>query len=148
MSRGSGKWIDIERNPNYKGFGVYRIRLVNSKGSEIEIPRFLDKDKDGILLIGRSKDLERRIKCFRGAMKGRGCAHSEGQRLGLIIKSTNFKRNYRYKIQYQYSFRRLQDETHIQKAEEQLLKGYFRKYGEAPPLNNNLPNKHERKRKR
>ena len=145
MSRWS-EWIDIKQNPNYKGFGVYRIRLVNSKGSQIEIPRFLDKDKDGILLIGRSKDIERRIKCFRGAMKRKGCAHSEGQRLRLIIKSTNFERNYRYKIQY--SFRRLQNERQIQKAEERLLKGYFRKYGEPPPLNNNLPNKDKRKRKR
>ncbi|KPL01637.1 MAG: hypothetical protein AMJ73_10290 [candidate division Zixibacteria bacterium SM1_73] len=145
MLRGS-KWIDIEHNPSHKGFGVYRIRLANSKGSQIEIPRFLDKDKDGILLIGRSKDLEKRIKCFRGAMKGKRCAHSEGQRLRLIIESTNFNRNYRYKIQY--SFRRLQNEGQIQKAEERLLKGYFRKYGEPPPLNNNLPNKDKRKRKR
>jgi len=55
-------WKDIEgikEDTIHKGCGVYKIRLANAKGSPIEIPRFLDKDKDGILMIGQSKNIER-----------------------------------------------------------------------------------------
>ncbi|MFQ6073222.1 MAG: hypothetical protein ACE5KT_11070 [Methanosarcinales archaeon] len=58
MSRWN-EWIDIEKNASYKGCRVYKIPLADSKGYPIEIPRFLDKDKDGILQIGGSEDTER-----------------------------------------------------------------------------------------
>jgi len=118
--------MDIEKNAGHKGCDVYRIRLVNSKGSPIQIPRFLDKDSNGILQIGHSKNIERRIKCFHGAIKGKRYAHAEGQRLYLIKKYTNFvERHTNCKIQY--SFERLPNESEAKKEEERLLKCYFKK---------------------
>ena len=141
MSRWN-EWVDIEKNASYKGCGVYKIRLADSKDYPIEIPRFLDKDKDGILQIGRSIDTKRRIKCFRSAMEGKGYAHAEGQRLNLIKKYTNFNFMGRYNdCKIQYSFKKLLNESEIKKEEERLLKCYFKSYGEVPPLNNNLPRK-------
>jgi len=139
MSRWN-EWVDLEKNASYKSFGVYKIRLADSKDYPIEIPRFLDKDKDGILQIGRSIDIERRIKCFRGAMEGKGYAHAEGQRLNLIKKYTSFTGRYN-DCKIQYSFKKLRNESETKKEEERLLKCYFKRHGEVPPLDNNLPRK-------
>lgn len=139
MSRWN-EWIDLKKNASYKGCGVYKIRLTDSKDYPIEISRFLDNDKDGILQIGRSKDIKRRIRSFRGAMEGKGCAHAEGKRLNLIKKYTNFIGSYN-NCKIQYSFKKLQDKIEARKEEERLLKCYFIRHGEVPPLNNNLPRK-------
>jgi len=139
MSRWN-EWVDLEKNPSYKGYGVYKIHLANLKDCPIEIPRFLNKDKDGIIQIGSSINTEKRIKCFRSAMEGKGCSHAEGKRLNLIKKYTNFIGRYN-NCKIQYSFMKLGNEIEAWKEEERLLKCYFKKYGEVPPLNNNLPKK-------
>ena len=115
-----------------------KIRLADSKDYPIEIPRFLDKDKDGILQIGSSKDTEGRIKSFRGAMEGKKYAHAEGQRFNLIKKHSNFMGRYN-DCKIQYSFKKLRNESETRKEEKRLLMCYFKRYGEVPPLNNNLP---------
>lgn len=137
MSRWN-EWIDIEKNASYKSCGVYKIRLADLKDYPIEIPRFLDKDKDGIIQIGSSIDTKKRIKCFRSAMEGNGCTHAEGKRLNLIKKYTNFIGRYN-NCKIQYSFKKLRNKIEARKEEERLLKYYFIKHGEVPPLNNNLP---------
>jgi len=140
MSRWN-EWVDIEKNASYKSFGVYKIRLADLKDCPIEISRFLDRDKDGILQIGRSINTERRIKYFRGATEGKKYAHAEGQRLNLIKKYTNFNWGRYNDCKIQYSFKKLGNESETKKEEERLLKCYFKSYGEVPPLNNNLPRK-------
>ena len=140
MSRWN-KWIDIEKDTSYKGYGVYKIRLANLKDCPIEIPRFLNKDRDGIIQIGSSINTEKRIKCFRSAMEGKGCAHAEGKRLNRIKKYTNFTGRYN-DCKIQYSFKELGSEIEVRKKEERLLKCYFKRHGEVPPLNNNLPKKY------
>ena len=139
MSKWS-KWEEVENNTRCDRCGVYKIRLTNSKESPIDIPRFLDKDEDGILEIGNSEDIQRRIKYFRGAAKGKKYPHTAGRRLSSIKKHTSFVKLYNgYKIQY--SFKKLQNKNKAMREEERLLKLYFRKFGEVPPLNNNLPKK-------
>lgn len=134
------EWKNIKQKAMCNNCGVYKIRLVDSQCSPIKISRFLDKDENGILQMGRSKDVEKRIKYFRGAIKGRRYSHAEGKRLYLVKEYSNFKGKYNnYGIQY--SFRKLSSESEVKKKEEQLLKCYFKRYGEIPPLNSNLPNK-------
>ncbi|MBA7518404.1 hypothetical protein ES705_10474 [subsurface metagenome] len=140
MSRWS-EWVDLKKNASYKSCGVYKIRLADLKDCPIEIPRFLVKDKDGIIQIGSSINTEKRIKCFRSAMEGKGCAHAEGKRLNLIKKYTNFTGRYN-NCKIQYSFKKFESEIEARKAEELLLKCYFKKHGEVPPLNNNLPKRY------
>ena len=140
MSRWN-EWIDIKKNGNYKSCGVYKIRLADLKNCSIEISRFLVKDKDGILMIGRSKNIEKRIKRFHGAMEGKNRAHAEGKRLNLIKKYTNFIGRYN-NCKIQYSFKKLRDKIEARKEEERLLKCYFIRHGEVPPLNNILPKKY------
>lgn len=133
------KWTDIKMNPNHKGYGVYKIRLVSPKESPIEIPRFLDNDREGILQIGRSEDIERRIRAFRGAIDKKKYAHAEGKRLRLIMDyCTNFMKNHS-NCKFQYCFQKLPNKSKAKTEEERLIKCYFKKYGEVPPINNNLP---------
>jgi len=136
MSR-CGKWEKIENDADYKGSGVYKIALFNSNNSPVEIARFLDNDKDGILGIGSSKDMERRLRYFRGAMEGKKYSHAEGKRLGMIKKSAKFVNRYK-NCQIQYCFRKLTDVTGAKKEERRFLECYFKKYGESPPLNRRL----------
>ncbi len=134
-------WVDLEKNASYKGCGVYKIRLANLKDCPIEISRFLNKDKDGIIQIGSSINTEERIKCFRSAMEGNGCAHAAGKRLNLIKKYTDFTGRLN-NCKIQYSFKKFENESKIKKEEERLLKCYFKRHGEVPPLNHNLPKKY------
>jgi len=132
------EWLSLEKNANYKDCGVYKIRIVDLKYYPIEIPRFLCKDKDEILMIGSSIHTAERIRCFRSAMEVKGCTHAEGKRMYLIKQYTDFMTKYNnYKIQY--SIKELYDENETRKEEERLLKCYFKRHGEVPPLNNNLP---------
>jgi len=135
------EWVDIEKNTSYKSYGVYKIRLADLKDYPVGIPRFLEKDKDGILQIGSSKHTERRRKYFRGAMEGKGYAQSEGKRLNLIKKYTNFMGRHN-DCKIQYFFKELGSEIEARKEEERLLKCYFKRHGEVPLLNNNLPKKY------
>jgi len=117
------------------------ICLCNSKGRPIEIPRFLNTDKNGILQIGKSgKNNNNRIKRFCGIMCGKKDAHSEAQRMNLVKKYTCLQERYKdYRIRY--IFKELGCEAEYGKEEERLLKCYFIRYGELPPLNRNLPDK-------
>lgn len=132
------EWKNIEQKAGYKGCGVYKIRLADSNKKPIEIHRFLGHDKEGILQIGRSTNIEKRISYFHGAIKGKSYAHAEGERLHRIIKDTCFHERFKvYRIQYSFKELLTEDETKVE--EKQQLNLYFIKYGEIPPLNNNLP---------
>jgi hypothetical protein len=132
------KWKDIEQKADYKGCGVYKIRLADSNKKPIEIHRFLGHDNEGILQIGRSTNIERRIGYFHGAMKGKNYAHAEGERLNYIIENTCFLERYK-DCNVQYSFKKLENEREVKAEEKHLLIIYFKIFGEVPPLNNNLP---------
>jgi hypothetical protein len=134
MSKWVG-WMDIEENPDFERCGVYKVRLVDSKGLPIEIPRFLDNDKDGILQISRSENIRKGINFFRGAIEGKKYANTEGKRLYLIKKYTNFPEIY-MDCRLQYSFRQWTDKRETRIEQERLLKWYIKRYGEAPPINN------------
>jgi hypothetical protein len=88
-------WRNIEsikEDADYKGAGVYWIRLTDLKESPFCISRFLDKDEGGILQIGSSKDIVKRIKLFRGAANGKKYPHSTGKRFSFVKKLIFFKK--------------------------------------------------------
>jgi hypothetical protein len=135
------KWADISQIPNYEGCGIYKIRLVNSDGFPVAIPRFIDTDKEGILQICYSENIRRGIFRFLRATEGKRYTHAEGQRLQLLKKYTNLKERYKG-CKMQYSFKKEPNRKEARMEQERLLKRYFIKYGEVPPNNNNFPNKH------
>jgi hypothetical protein len=133
--------MDIEENPNYEGCGVYRVRLVNAEGFPIEIPRFTDTDKDGILQVCYSQNIRRGIYRFRAAAEGKKYTHAEGERLQLLKRHTNFEERYEG-CKMQYSFKSQPNNREARVEQERLLKCYVKRYGEMPPNNNNFPDKH------
>ena len=135
------EWTDIEGKPDYEGCGVYKIRLVDPEGFPVNIPRFIDTDKEGILQICYSDSIQRGIYRFLRATEGKRYAHAEGVRLRVLKKYTNFKERYK-NCKMQYSFKKQLDGGEARVEQERLLKYYVRKYGEVPPNNNNLPDKH------
>jgi hypothetical protein len=90
-SSGWSEWTDISETPDYVGCGVYKIRLVNSVGFPVEISRFIDTDKDGILQICYSENIKRGIYRFFRSTEGKKYTHAEGERLRLLKKYTNFE---------------------------------------------------------
>jgi hypothetical protein len=140
-SSGWFEWIDISQIPNYEGCGVYKIRLANPEGFPVEIPRFVDTDKDGILQICYSENIKRGIYRFLRATEGKKYTHAEGERLQLLKKYTNFKERYK-DCKMQYSFKEQLNRREARMEQERLLKCYVKKYGEVPPNNNNFPDKH------
>jgi hypothetical protein len=140
-SSGWFEWMDISQIPDYEGCGVYKIRLVNPEGIPVEIPRFIDTDKDGILQICYSENIKRGIYRFRRATEGKKYTHAEGERLQLLKKYTNFKERYK-DCKMQYSFKKQPNRKEARVEQERLLKCYVKKYGEVPPNNNNFPDKY------
>lgn len=147
MDRRKNKWSQwkyIEKEPcSYEKSAIYKIRLVNHKGKPITIPRFLKKDKNGILMIGRTKNLKRRLNNFIKAVKENKSLHTEGEMFCLIKRIRNFKTQYGSNWRLEYSFKRLY-KNQIKKGEEEALKNYFKEYGELPVLNSILPKRAKR----
>jgi hypothetical protein len=140
-SSGWFEWTDINQIPNYEGCGIYKIRLVNSEEIPVEIPRFIDTDKNGILQICYSENIKRGIYRFLGATEGKKYTHAEGGRLKLLKRYTNFNKKYKG-CKMQYSFKRQPNKREARVEQERLLKCYVKRYGEVPPNNNNFPDKH------
>jgi len=122
--------------------GVYRVRLAkNSGNSPITIARFRGKDKEGLISIGESVDLRRRIKEFyRSYAYPDNEKHSSCFRLALYVHFTNQRKQSVNVGEVQYSYAPLA-ENEIQETEAMLLAKYFRDFGELPPLNSNVPGK-------
>jgi hypothetical protein len=135
------EWMDIRQIPDYEGCGVYKIRLANSEGFPVEIPRFIDTDKEGILQICYSENIKRGIYRFRCATEGKKYTHAEGERLQLLKRHTNFEERYKG-CKLQHSFKKQPNRRKARMEQERLLKYYVKKYGEVPPNNNNFPDKH------
>lgn len=139
-SSGWSEWMDIWETPDYEGCGVYEVRLADANGFPVEVPRFIDTDKNGILQICYSENIKRGIHRFLRATEGKRYTHAEGARLLLLKKYTNFEERYKG-CKMQYSFKKQPSRREARVEQERLLKWYVKKYGEAPPNNNNFPDK-------
>ena len=141
LPSGWSGWMDVWEIPNYEGCGVYEIRLADAEGFPVEVPRFVDTDKDGILQICYSENIKKGVYRFLRATEGKRYAHAEGVRLRVLKKYTNFEERYK-NCRMQYSFKKQLNGAGARVEQERLLKCYVKKYGEVPPNNNNFPDKH------
>ena len=120
---------------------VYAIRLLDTSTKKpLRIGRFLGRDEQGILQIGVSKRLGKRLldffhSCYEGAH-----THSEGARLCLVRLLTQFEEHIYPEASLQYNMIWTSDIEDAKRDEERLLKIYFKRFGELPPLNNNISN--------
>ena len=109
--------------------GVYRIRAFNDKGESLSIHRLGGIDTEGILHIGKSSNLGRRIRTFRQAAEGLKASHHAG----LEFFHWGFE-----KVTTQESLRFDHFETgsdqEALKLERFLHEEYRKKYFDRPPL--------------
>ena len=134
------KWmvVDIDSGIGYDGPGVYKIQLVNKNGKPVEISRFGGTDKEGILAIGCSKQIDIRRKQFVESSKGKR-GHSEGIQWCLV-------RQFSEKAEQallRFAFAKLGTKEEAMEEERKEIRNYFKKYLEAPPLNGAIPKRLE-----
>ena len=71
---GTEHHLDVRGKP-----GIYRIRAFTEGGEPLPIPRVVGVDPLGVLHIGKSNDLGRRLRLFRRAVEGAQASHHAGR---------------------------------------------------------------------
>lgn len=138
-------WHDIGLIDEYRILcpysGIYILRLANNQNHPITMGRFLHADKSGVLLIGKAKNVGSRLYYFYKSIIGEKFRHYPGNRLFLISMFTEFQKSVYADSRIQFTTRRMKDVEEATREEERLLKCYFIKFGELPPLNSELEDK-------
>jgi predicted GIY-YIG superfamily endonuclease len=129
---------------------IYRIRLVHQSNEKaVVINRFLNKDSNGIIYIGKTTNLKRRLKFFVNAYQNTyNDNHSGGNLLHYLI-SNKIIENFRKKYFLQFSYIHIKSKKDIDniltKEERKKLIEYFKKFGELPVLNSETPFRKDKK---
>ncbi|ADN02638.1 hypothetical protein [Spirochaeta thermophila] len=137
-------WRPVDEIPSHRlpdTPSVYCLRLVDGAGRPVPIPRFLATDEEGILHIGRARSIRRRLLRFHEAMRRRRARHAEGKLAFFLMRNVEAfaRRIEEGEWALQYSYAGLSTPSEAKREEERLLKCYFRRFGEVPPLNRELP---------
>lgn len=134
-----GRWQALSKPTGHRGPAVYAVRVINRE-AVVPIPRFLGVDREGLLTIGMTRNLERRRRQFiRGSNKGRG--HSAANLLCFLSKFGALKRCFRVPS-YELSFRRTSDERQARLWEAEMTREYLVRFGEGPPLTSVIPDRY------
>ena len=135
------EFIELE-NPDLNSPGVYVIQTLSNIG------RFLGSDTRGIVYIGESNDVKRRVDNFRT---------SDHQATDFFFQNKSLARRFlsndinEENIPKMSSFvgrlyvRHLiaEGEAKAKEIEKALLFAYVFEFGEVPPMNNSLPKRDE-----
>ena len=111
--------------------GVYYIVAADERGFPLKLNRVCGKDADGILYIGRSSRLRKRLQIFRNMIcpnKGQGRGHTGAKSYRESSKIQNL-------APAKYLFFRYVHCTDYVEKERKELTAYQTKFGEIPPLN-------------
>lgn len=120
---------------------AYRVRLLKD-GKPFQMNRLLGRDEEGLLSIGKTKDMEgRRAQFISGVVNGYG--HSEGNLLRLLVLYSGLKERVPSRPQIECQFLACKSEDEAIKTEARLLKDYLCRFGELPPLNSAIPNRYD-----
>jgi len=132
--KGWSEWLalkvdGINRLP--KKPGGYQIRAVDEKKRARTIRRCVGDDREGLLGIGESEDLRKRISNLLRCMgeKGQG-GHMAGWRYAYLEMNRIFPLE---RIQFRYCVTKDKDAAY--KLEGTLLHDYVNRHFELPPLN-------------
>jgi len=129
--------ISIDNETGYDGHGVYRI-LATKGGKAVKIPRFRKVDEGGVLVIGRTDNIERRRKQFVKSSRGNH-GHSEGKQWWLVKHFSNFGEEF----SLMFDFTRLKSREEAKKMERREIQDYFKKFLELSPLNSIMPKRND-----
>ena len=108
--------------------GVYEIGA-SINGQPQPINRAKDVDKNGLLYIGKTKNIRKRIKNFWRHVREEGNQHTAAETYLLYEYNTKFQRE---SLQARWL---ALPEGMQKKAEWKLIDEYLEKYLDSPPLN-------------
>jgi hypothetical protein len=134
-------WLGIYEISDYQGPAVYKVRLVDSSGDCCRLERLLKPDKEGIMCIGQTGNMEQRRKQFLTAIS-RCNGHSEMNLVYYLNLYSKFSDKFK-NTRFQYSFCQCSSSDESKSCESDLIKLYFKEFGEVPPLNSAIPNRYE-----
>lgn len=122
---------DVESNLIPKSSGIYEMRWAVDNEPR-SIPRLNDVDKTGLLYIGKSKNLRRRIRQIQ--------RYVTDQKLRHTAMYTYWYYGFDKKIELNHLQVRWSQvpQNEIDDWEEELIANYVMRYLDKPPLNINL----------
>jgi hypothetical protein len=133
METSWSKWLpfklkELSNIPKKKG--VYKFRCVDRKGAPIVIGRSKNKDPEGIIYIGSSVNLKRRLKEFWRTIENKDRSrHAAAWTYCSFSYSSLFPAK---RLQFRYKVT-----PNITTSEFDLLLAYRKKFMDLPPLNSN-----------
>jgi len=126
LSKGSNDFLrDTPKRP-----GVYRVHLVRKGGKFDPVKRLGGIDDEGIIYIGKTTNLRRRLRL---QLKRYGGKLSKRTREYLKYYLGRFPHK-----SHSFSWKCTKDESEAVRAEKKLLKSYFKRFLEEPPRNRAL----------
>jgi excinuclease UvrABC nuclease subunit len=110
--------------------GVYKIFSLNDNDEPRRLPRVLGVDQSGILYIGRSGNLNDRLRMLWRVLQPnyRASAHT----FGMNYKSLQVIQD---AFPYDTLAIEFEENSEAKQLEKSLLEAYRQIYGEVPPLN-------------
>lgn len=130
-------WAEYDQSVSVWEPAVYEFRLCC--GSAVPIPRLLGTDKEGLLSIGETNNMEGRRKAFYSSTFPDGYGHPAGKMLGLIAELTILRKKFP-KCTFQYRFIKM-TKAKAKEKQDELLVRYILEFGEPPPLNGVIPDR-------
>lgn len=124
-------WEEINKDFQEKG-GAYRLFYKDGHNQTHSINRFLGKDKEGILYIGKATSYLDRVLNLKKTIDPNLKTNSH-------ICGRRYNKNGKIKEQFPYSnlFVQLIEDQSPEIKERELIDEYFNNFGEVPPLNAN-----------
>ena len=122
----------MDEDPRHNGPAAYKVCLARGP-----IRRRLRDDREAVLVIGHTANLDRRLQDFR-----RGLARGKGQAAANHLNWINAMARAEEPIveaDLQCTFVRLDSELAAKRLKAAWLKKYAREFGELPPLNGAAP---------
>jgi hypothetical protein len=112
--------------------GVYQIRCVNQRGTPQKLIRLASIDKDGILGIGESNNLYRRLRQFWVTISKKDYTrHAAAWHYLSFCYDQRFPENC-----LQFRYKKVKNKDMATCLEFDLLLKYRKKFMDGPPLNN------------
>ena len=133
------EWLPLLEPTGYRAAAVYAVRLIDRR-AVVSISRFLGVDREGLLTIGMTTNLEyRRRRFIAGSTVGRG--HSAGNILFFLKSVEVFQRSFR-NANYEIAFFAVTTGQEARRLESQITRDYWARFGEGPPLTSMIPDRY------
>lgn len=114
--------------------GIYKIIACDEYSKRLNINRFLGSDIEGIIYIGKSNNLRKRLKKIRSGILNTdklNTGHIATRRIKNYSNIQYFFRNHQIFVEVEYCT----NDDEAKTIEKKYLEDYTNIFGERPPLN-------------